>query len=147
MYYSNYNNYNSLANNFIWIFISLIVAIAGGILIYYLFLKNDEQVSDNLQKLKDILNFKTLLIEPILKIIYLILTIFVIIYSFSFIATNFLVFLALLIIAPILIRVIYESLLIIVMIWKNTKEINDKLLSKEKKKEVKEKTNEKEKQD
>lgn len=130
---------NSVNNFFIWTIIAFIISIATGILIYYLFLKDTKPVSENVQKLKDILNFKTMIIEPILKIVYLITTIFIILYSFSFIAINFAVFLGLLILGPIVIRISYEIALILVMIWKNTKEINENLKAKSSKKEKVEK--------
>lgn len=130
---------NSINNFFIWTIIAFIISIAAGILIYYLFLKDTKPVSENVQKLKDILNFKTMIIEPILKIVYLITTIFIILYSFSFIAINFAVFLVLLILGPIVIRISYEIALILVMIWKNTKEINENLKAKSSKKEKVEK--------
>ena len=130
---------NSVNNFFIWTIIAFIISIAAGILIYYLFLKDTKPVSENVQKLKDILNFKNMIIEPILKIVYLITTIFIILYSFSFIAINFAVFLGLLILGPIVIRISYEIALILVMIWKNTKEINENIKAKSSKKEKVEK--------
>ena len=136
---------NSVNNFFIWTIIAFIISIAAGILIYYLFLKDTKPVSENVQKLKDILNFKTMIIEPILKIVYLITTIFIILYSFSFIAINFAVFLGLLILGPIVIRISYEIALILVMIWKNTKEINKNLKAKSSKKEKVEKESKEEK--
>ena len=67
-----------------------------------------------------------MIIEPILKILYLIFTLYIILYSFTFIGTSFLLFLVVLILGPIIIRLIYEGSLIIIMIWKNTKEIAQK---------------------
>ena len=66
-----------------------------------------------------------MLIEPILKVLYLISTIFVILISFNFIAVNFLSFILTLILGPVVIRIAYEGMLILVMIWKNTKTISE----------------------
>lgn len=151
MYYSDYYNntnldkaMNQAAGVGMWMVVSFILAIIGGILVYYLFLKTDNKLSENMQKLKDLLDFKTMIIEPILKIAYLMLTIFVILVSFSLITVNFLAFVLVLLLGPIGIRIAYEMALILIMLWKNTKEINEKIkLPKEK--EVKKETKKEEK--
>lgn len=137
-------NYNvttvsdTTSNIAMWSIIAFIIAVAAGILVYFLFLRSKEPVSNGFQKVKDFLNFKTLLIEPLLKILYLVLTIFIILYSFTFIALGmFGTFLIVLIVGPIVLRLCYESFIIVIMIWKNTKEISDntkpKVVKKEKK--------------
>ena len=109
----------------IWTIVALILSIIGGILVYFLFIKTNNKLSDNLKKLRDLLDFRIMLIEPILKIVYLIGTIFIILFSFNFITINFISFLLILIIGPVIIRIVYEAALILVMIWKNTKIISD----------------------
>jgi len=126
---------NTAAGVAIWTIVALILAIVGGILIYFLFIKSKSEFSANLNKLRDLLDFKTMLIEPILKILYLILTIFIILISFNFIAVNFVAFLFCLILGPLVLRVIYETAMMTIMIWKNTKELNEnvkKMVKKEK---------------
>lgn len=118
------------AGVFAWTGIAVILAIIAGILVYFMFVKDNKPVSENLQKLKDFLDFKTMLIEPILKIVYITLTIFVILFSFSFIGINFVLFLLILILGPIGIRIGYELMMINIMIWKNTKEINESIKPK-----------------
>ena len=71
-----------------------------------------------LKNLRDLLDFKVMILETILKILYLIITIFVILVSFSFIAVNFLTFLLVLIFGPIIVRIIYEASMMLIMIWK-----------------------------
>lgn len=124
---------NSVAGTLIWTIIAFIIAIAAGIMIYFMFVKSDKKVSDKLQKLRNLLDFKTMLIEPILKIVYIICTVFIILFSFGLISTSFISFLLALILGPIIIRIIYELALINVMIWKNTKEINESLKKSPKK--------------
>lgn len=133
-----YSASNSLQGMAIWTIVALILSIIGGILVYFLFIKTNNKLSDNLKKLRDLLDFRIMLIEPILKIVYLIGTIFIILFSFNFITINFISFLLILIIGPVIIRIVYEAALILVMIWKNTKIISDNT-KKEKDKE-KEKT-------
>ncbi|MDD5980330.1 MAG: hypothetical protein PUC23_04375 [bacterium] len=110
----------------VWAVLAIVLAIIGGLLVYFLFLnsKKDMKLNGFLKWLKDFLNFKTMILEVILKILYLISTIYVILLSFSFISSSFLTFLFILVFGPILVRVIYESSLMFIMIWKNTSEIN-----------------------
>lgn len=111
----------------IWIIVAAILAIVGGILVYFLFIKKDNKgLSKKLVTLKELLDFRIMIIEPILKVLYLIGTIYVILVSFAFIEISFWKFIATLIFGPIIIRLIYEGFLIMIMIWKNTKEIAQK---------------------
>ena len=146
-----YNNYGfdhaikSVAYGAMWTVVSLILAIIGGVLVYFLFIKGkDLKLSAGLSKLRDLLDFKIMLIEPILKILYLVITIFVILISFNFITTNFLAFLLALILGPIIVRIIYEASLMLVMIWKNTKVIADNTSKPKEKEEKKKKSEDKE---
>lgn len=121
------NTVNKVAGTAVWTVIAFIIAIAAGIMIYFMFVKDNKPVSEKLQKLKDLLDFKTMLIEPILKIVYIIATVFIILFSFGLISLNFVSFLMVLILGPIAIRIVYELMMINIMIWKNTKEINDNI--------------------
>ena len=133
-----YSVSNSLQGMAIWTIVALILSIIGGILVYFLFIKTNNKLSDNLKKLRDLLDFRIMLIEPILKIVYLIGTIFIILFSFNFITINFISFLLILIIGPVIIRIVYEASLILVLFWKNTKIISDN--TKKEKDKDKEKT-------
>lgn len=124
------NTANQIAGTAIWTVIAFVIAIAAGIMIYFMFVRDNKPVSEKIQKLKDLLDFKIMLIEPILKIIYIIATVFVILFSFGLISLNFVSFLMVLVLGPIIIRIIYELMMINIMIWKNTKEINKSLTSK-----------------
>lgn len=142
-----YGFYDSTSFSEVWAILSIILAIIGGVLIYFLFIRrNDLKLSDGLNKLKDILDFKIMVIEPVLKILYLVITIYTVLMAFSFLPVNFLVFLLTLILGPIIIRIIYEAALMLIMIWKNTKIIAEntgksKETPKEDKKQIKEEKN------
>ena len=122
------NNLGSAAaGSVIWGIIAAVLAVVGGILVYFLFIKKDNTgLSKKLVALKELLDFRIMIIEPILKVLYLIGTIYIILFSFSFIGQSFLLFLVVLILGPIIIRLVYEGFLIMIMIWKNTKEIAQK---------------------
>ena len=126
-YINSPSNTAALAGSAIWGIIASVLAVIGGILVYFLFIKKyNKGLSKKLVTLKELLDFKIMIIEPILKVLYLIGTIYVILVSFSFISVSFLLFLVILILGPIVIRLVYEGFLIMIMIWKNTKEIAQK---------------------
>ncbi len=127
-YYENSTNMANITNVAIWIIIALVLAIVGGICFYFLFLKNDVKTNNKyLDWFKDFFNFKKMLIEDILKLLYVILTIFITLYSFVLIGTNFFGFILVLILGNLILRLSFESILIMIMIWKNTTEINKKM--------------------
>ena len=115
----------------IWIIIAAILALVGGILVYFLFVKAKTEPKGKFAKwLKDFLSFKIMWIEPILKVIYYIATIFVILYSFTYFGMfnimggmAFLMFLATLILGPVIVRLMYEFTMMFIMIWRNTRDI------------------------
>ena len=80
-----------------------------------------------LQEIKEFFGFKKMLIEDLLKIIYLILAIFITLYSFELIKESFIAFIFTLLIGNLVLRIIFESILVKIMIWKNTNEINKKI--------------------
>ena len=63
---------NKVAGTLIWTVIAMIIAIAAGIMVYFMFVKDKKEVSKKLQTLKDLLDFKVMLIEPLLKVLYII---------------------------------------------------------------------------
>ena len=68
-----------------------------------------------------------MIIENILRILYIITAIFITLSSFALISSSFLSFLLALIVGNILARVSYELLLVLLVICRNTTEINRKL--------------------
>lgn len=111
----------------IWGIISLILAIVGAILVYFLFVKaKAEPKSKFLKWLKDFLSFKVMWIEAILKVTYYFATIFVILISFSYLGFGgygVLLFFLSLVLGPVIVRLIYEASIMFVMIWRNTRDI------------------------
>ena len=110
----------------IWTIVSVILAIIGGIVLYFTFLskKNEGKFTGFLGWLYDFLTFKKMMIENVLKILYIIVALFVTLSSFGLISISFLAFLLTLVIGNVLTRVIYELLLVKLVICKNTTEIN-----------------------
>ncbi len=130
-YSSTTSLYGTAAGAGIWGIIALILAIVGGILIYFLFVNAKTEPKGKFAKwLKDFLAFKIMWIEPIMKVVYYIATIFIVLYSFTFFGMfnimggmAFLMFLLTLVLGPILVRIVYEATMMFIMIWRNTRDI------------------------
>ena len=117
------------AGNSVWIIIAAVLAIVGGIVLYFTFLskKNEGKYTGFLGWLYDFLTFKKMVIENILKILYLIVAAFITLSSFALISSSFLAFLAYLLLGNLLVRIIYELFLVVLIICRNTTEINKKM--------------------
>ena len=117
------------AGNSVWVIIAAVLAVVGGIVVYFTFLskKNEGKFTGFLGWLYDFLTFKKMVIENILKILYLIIAAFITLSSFALISSSFLAFLAYLLLANLLVRIIYELFLVVLIICRNTTEINKKM--------------------
>ena len=126
---------NSMADASVWMIVSIILAIVGGILIYFLFLskKNEGKFNGFVGWLYDFLSFKKMFMEALLKITYLIVALYITLSSFALIGTSFIAFLAMLIIGNVVARLVYEFSLLLLVICRNTTEINKKLSKKDNK--------------
>jgi len=124
----------------VWLIISAVLAVVGGILLYVLFLNKKKEGKYNkfFNWMYDFLSFKKMFIENLLKITYLVIAIYVTLSSFA--AGSFPAFLLTLIVGNIVVRITYEFSLILLIICRNTTEINKKLSNscrEEKKEEAK----------
>ncbi len=113
----------------VWTIISAVVAVAGTVCLFVLFLtkKNEGKFKGFLGWLYDFLQFKTLVIEFVLKATYICATIFVTLDSFSLIGSSFVSFLLTLTLGNVLLRLIYELSILFVKICNNVSEINKKM--------------------
>lgn len=118
----------------IWLIIAAILAIVGGILVYFLFVKSKNEPKGKFAKwLKEFLSFKVMWLEPILKCVYYIATIATILISFGFLGfggTGVLMFFLTLILGPIAVRLMYEFTMMFIMIWRNTRDIAENTTKK-----------------
>lgn len=122
-----FNGFGNFGNSS-WVIISLIVAFIAAILIFFLFLnkKNENRFSGFGKWLYEFLNFRKLFLEGFLKFIYLISAFFITLYSFSVIGENFVGFLLILVFGNIILRCFYELVMMLLIICRNTNEINAK---------------------
>ena len=119
----------------VWTIISAVIALIGGIVLYFTFLKskNEGRFKGFLGWMYDFLTFRKMMLEALLRICYLILVIFVTLAGFA--AGNLLVCLLTIILGNLAIRIVYEFALIMLVICRNTSEISRKLNAKEVKEE------------
>lgn len=125
--------YNTVNNIQSWAMPALIISLIAAVLIFFLFLakKNEGKFKGFLGWMYDFLSFKKLAVEGILKIAYMTVTLYITIMSFTVIGLNFGAFLLILIGGNIAVRVVYEILLVLLIVCKNTSEINAKLTKKD----------------
>ena len=120
----------------VWVIVSFVLAIIGAIVGFFLFIKPDKkQPNKFLEWARDFFNFRTLVIEDLLKIFYAFMFIFITLSSFALISVSFLSFILMLTLGNLVARIGYEFALMLIMIWKNTNDINKKMPGKEAKKE------------
>ena len=117
------------SGNQVWVIVSLVLAVIGGIVLYFTFLRksNEGKYEGFLGWLYDFLTFKKMVIENILKILYLIMAIFITLSSFAMISSSFLSFIMYLVIGNLVVRILYEFSLVILIICRNTTDINKKM--------------------
>ena len=79
----------------VWLIVSLVAALVGGIVLYFTVFanKNEGKYKGFMAWLYDFVKFKKLYITTVLKVTYMVLAIFLTLYSFALIGTSFLLFL------------------------------------------------------
>ena len=112
---------------FIWTIVSIILALGAGITFYIIFLRSKKTFKGFLKVMHDFFTFKTLLLEEILKISYMVLAFFITLVSIAYIYPNPLIFLITLIGGNAVLRISYELSILLIKICRNTTEINEKL--------------------
>ena len=113
----------------VWIIISVILAVIGGLALYVMYLnpKNEKNLKGDLVKVHQFFNFKITIIQPILKVLYLISAIAVTLASFAYIGSNFFKFIFILIAGNVGLRITFEVLLLLLTLTNNVSEINKKM--------------------
>jgi len=127
-----YYPYSRGASTFeVMLYIALALAVAATVAVCLFILPKSKANHPNvyIAKAHDIVNFKSLLIDKLIKVLYIFSTCFVVLFAIFelFAGLPFLWFLILLIGGPILIRLLYESFMLFVLLTQNVIEINRKL--------------------
>lgn len=115
--------------------ISALVSLVCSILVWVLVMPEKKRPTLNafFTFVSDVFNFRSLLIEKILKFTYLLLTLFAILFGFLAFVVSIddgraaLIGLLVMILGPIVLRLIYELSMMAVLLVKNVIEINNKM--------------------
>lgn len=110
--------------------ISLVLAVGGGIFLYFWFLPkaNENKFTGFLGWLYGFLQFKTLVIEMLLKVLYLIAAIYVTLMAIvTLFSGSFWGFLLYLTVGNLAVRICFEFSLVLIQIFRNTTDINAKI--------------------
>lgn len=128
------NTTTSFSIGEVWTIVSILLAVIGGIFLYTTYFSKDkENTYIGFKKvLYDFLNFKITIIEPIFRVAYLITAIAITLCSFSYLTTNFFMFLSILVFGNIIARLSFEFFLLILKLFKDVAEINSKLSKNDK---------------
>ena len=126
--YSYGYNSSSINGAMIWMVIAAVLAIIGGICLYFtVFGKaNEEKYTGFMKWLYEFVTFKKMMLESLLRVLYIIVAIYITLASFALISTSFVGFLAMLILGNLAARITFEFSLVLLTICKNTTEINSK---------------------
>ncbi len=111
----------------IWLGISAVIALAGGIALHFTFLKakNEKRFNGFLGWMYDFLTFKKMMLESLLRVLYVIAALFITLSGF--VAGNLLSCLLTIVGGNLVLRIAFEFLLILLVICRNTSDINKKL--------------------
>ncbi len=105
-----------------WLTIATFIALALAIVAYIFFIRPKRNYNNKfVNYVRNFLNFDELVIEPLIKILYVFVTVYVILSSFSYIEISFWTFLTYLVGGIVAARLVYEIVMVIVGIYKNTK--------------------------
>jgi len=124
--------YNSSPSGaMVWMIISVVLAIIGGICLYFtVFSKaNENKFTGFMKWLYDFVTFKKMMLESLLRVLYIIVAIYITLSSFALISSSFVGFLAMLVFGNLIARITFEFSLVLLTICKNTTEINSKMKS------------------
>ena len=139
---SMYGYGSSAEGSMIWMIISAVLAVIGGICLYFtVFGKaNENKFTGFMKWLYEFMTFKKMILESLLRVLYIIVAIYITLSSFALISISFVGFLVMLVLGNLIARIIFEFSLVLLTICKNTTEINSKMKSevKAKKEETKE---------
>ena len=89
------SNFGGVAAAGVWMIVSVILAIIGGIVLYFVVFtkQNEHKFTGTMAWIYDFFTFKKMLLETLLKILYMIVAIYITLSSFSLISISFIGFL------------------------------------------------------
>lgn len=120
----------------IWTIVAAVIAIVGSIMIYFLFIKSKSNFKGALKTLRDYLSGDMIHIESLAKMFYYAALVYVILSSINNlimigiggvdVGMCILSFFAQLLLGPIVVRLVFEIVMMFIRIWKNTENLKKK---------------------
>ena len=106
-----------------------LLALAAAILAFIFILPDAKRAKLNKfgQILADICNFRSLLLEQILKFTYIFVSCFIILLGFIVLTEEFFPGLLIMVLGPVVYRILFEFFMMFIILVKNTNEINKKM--------------------
>lgn len=124
-YFDSVSTSSSINQYGTWSIVALIIAIIGGIVLYFTVFseKNKSKYNGFMAKLYNFVKFKELIITGLLRVLYLIIALYITLSSFALIGQSFLAFIIMLVVGNLILRIVFEYLLVLLGIYENTHEI------------------------
>lgn len=107
--------------------LALIVVIAGGLALYFLFVRKPNTFHGAAAKLHDALTFRTFYTEKLLRALYSIAVVGIVVYSVVLLFSNFFGALLVFIGGNLIARIVFEYALLLLVLCRNAQEINRKM--------------------
>lgn len=107
--------------------LALIVILAGGLALYFLFVRKPNTFQGAAAKLHDALTFRTFYTEKLLRALYSIVVVGIVVYSVILLFSNFFGALLVFIGGNLIARIVFEFALLLLVLCRNAQEINRKM--------------------
>ena len=121
-------NTKTFSGTEVWIIISVLVSVIVSIVIFNTYFSKDkENKYSGIKKIiYDFIHFKITIVEPTFKVFYLISALVLTLSSLTLITVNFYKFISTIVFGNIILRIIFELLLLTLKLFKDVSEINKK---------------------
>ena len=107
--------------------LALIVILAGGLALYFLFVRKPNTFQGAAAKLHDALTFRTFYTEKLLRMLYCITVVGIVVSSVVLLFSNFFTALLVFVAGNLTARIVFEYALLLLVLCRNTQEINRKM--------------------
>ena len=125
--YSYTYTYTSPLYNIFLPILAMIVIIAGGLALYFLFVRKPNTHHGAAAKLHDAFTFRTFYTEKLLRMLYCITVVGIVVSSVILLFSNFFTALLVFVAGNLTARIVFEYALLLLVMCRNTQEINRKM--------------------
>lgn len=126
-YAYSYTTYSMPLYSYFLPILALIVIIAGGLALYFLFVRKPNHYQGAAARLHDALTFRTFYTEKLLRALYCITVVAILVCSVVLLFSNFFGALLVFIGGNLIARIVYEFALLLLVLCRNAQEINRKM--------------------